>query len=152
MRLTNAMMPTPRTGQSMPLRYAGWIATMSPASIPANIVSKAISNDVAVHVLHFLLYSSATVSIRICNYAQFYSLSVDKTLRPTDQAQYAEALWLNDEGNVESLHHCIGAERDSRNRPDQHHRGWKTFCALGPIVSPYLGCQLHAPTHGADRA
>jgi hypothetical protein len=54
MRLTKAMIPMSRTGHSKPLEYAGRIAKMRPASIPAKIASRVTSSDVAVQVRHLL--------------------------------------------------------------------------------------------------
>jgi hypothetical protein len=69
-------------------------------------------------------------------------LSIEEPLCPIDATQDAEALWLNDERDVEPLHDRIYTERyivNRPNRPNRHHCCKKTIDALSPVVAPYLG-------------
>jgi hypothetical protein len=65
-------------------------------------------------------------------------LSIYQTLRPADSTQHAEALWLDNEGNGETLGSGVDTKRYTGYRPYQHHSCRESFGTLCAEVAPYL--------------
>jgi hypothetical protein len=80
-----------------------------------------------------------------------YLLAIDQALSPADAAHDNEALRLYDEGDAELLRNRVDAERNTRDGPDQHHRGWQSLSVLGAVVAPDLRHQVDTPTDRPDR-